>query len=224
MPKRTSFASDHFILCEGEEDAAFARALIKGGNLGLLFDVSPNIDVGGVGGNSGFGRSFLAIEPITGFTDVKHVIVLADNDGDPAAALASTIDPLKKLKQTNSIKRVWADPTRAGARFPGDPSVSVWMWPAPGQQGCLETLLWSLIETKYPKDAACAVDACRCSGANKWSISKFHKARVRCFLSLICQGNPAVSLSLLWRDYEDIIPVDHPTFKPFSDFLRQFTS
>ena len=49
MPKRTSFASDHFILCEGEEDAAFARALIKGGNLGLLFDVSPNIDVGGVG-------------------------------------------------------------------------------------------------------------------------------------------------------------------------------
>lgn len=221
MPKRTSFEKDHFILCEGEEDAAFARAVVRGRNLRLSFDISPNIDVSGVGGNSGFEKSFLAIEPFIGFVDVKHVIIIGDNDDNPSQALNSVVGRLAQLKQSNTIKRAWADVQNAGVKFGGDPSVSVWMWPAPGQIGCLETLLWALIEKKYRKEAACAMDACRCSGADKWPVSKFHKARVRCFLSLVCQGNPAISLSLLWRDYPDIIPVSDAAFRPFSDFLRR---
>lgn len=220
MPTRTQFTNKQFVLCEGEEDAAFTRALIAGRDIAQLFDVSPNIDLGQIGGNSGFEQSFLATEPLVGFPDVKNVVVVADNDDDPAASFLGVINQLEGLRSSRDIKRNWGRATQAGVKFPGDPSVSVWMWPAPGEVGCLETLLWQVIVRKHPVGAACAEAACKCSGAEQWPLSKYHKARVRCFISLVYKKNPAISLSLLWRDFKDLIPVASEEFTPFSDFLR----
>jgi hypothetical protein len=211
---------ERFVLCEGEEDAAFTRAIIDGRNAHQPFDVSPNIDVGGIGGNSGFEQSFLAVEPLIGFANVRHVVVVADNDDDPAVAFQAVINKVEGLRSSGDLKRNWGTATRAGERFPGDPSVSVWMWPAPAQRGCLETLLWQVIARRNPTEAACAEAACKCAGVDQWPMSKYHKARVRCFLSLVCKRNPAISLSLLWRDYKNLIPVASGEFTPFSDFLR----
>jgi hypothetical protein len=76
-----------------------------------------------------------------------------------------------------------------------------------------------VIEQAHPGDAQCALQACVCSGADNWPASKYQKALVRCFISIKCRKNPAVSLSNLWRDFDDMVPVDHDAFKPFSDFL-----
>jgi hypothetical protein len=220
MPKRTTFTSEHFVLCEGEEDAAFARAVAAGRNPKLFFDVSPNVDVGNIGGNTGFEASFLALEPIAGFNQVKHVVILADNDENPTRSFNSIIKSLAALRASNAIHRQWGEATQAGAQFGGDRSVAVWMWPAPGEKGCLETLLWRAVKKRHPKEAECAEAACHCSGADRWPVSKFYKALVRCFLSLTCKRNPAISLSTLWRDAANLIPISDLAFKAFADFLQ----
>ncbi len=221
MPKREGFEQSRFILGEGAEDAQFARALIKGRNLLSAFDVSPNVDLASVGGNSGFETAITACEPITGFTAVTEVVLLADNDDDPNASFTAVCDQITDARSTGNVSRNWGVPSAPVIKAPGDPSVSIWMWPSPGQPGCLETLLWQVILTKYPKEAKCVDSACRCAGTSAWrSVSKLDKARVRCFVALVYKRNPAIALSLLWRDCPKLVPVTDRSFKPFSDFLR----
>jgi hypothetical protein len=91
-----------------------------------------------VAGHSGFEQSFLAVEPIGGFDRVKHAVIVADNDDDPSGAFRAIIGELDGLLASGDISRGWPTVTGPGLVFVGDPSVSVWMWPAPGEIGCLE--------------------------------------------------------------------------------------
>jgi hypothetical protein len=221
MPKRLEFANLRLILAEGNEDAAFIRALLRGRKNMPAFDISPNIDLAEVGGSSGFGEAIVACEAITGFGNVTDVVILADNDDTPASSFANVCRQLEKARRNGDLSRNWGSVKRPVEKAAGNPSVSVWMWPSPGQPGCLETLLWQMIETKYPKEAACVQDACKCSGADTWPISKLDKARVRCFIALACRRNPGIALSLLWQQqFKNVVPVIARAFTPISDFLR----
>jgi hypothetical protein len=126
---------------------------------------------------------------------------------------------IEKARQEKAIQRGWGRPTQATVKAVGDPSVSIWMWPSSSELGCLETVLWEVIEDRHPKEAACVVDACKCSGADKWPFSKRHKAMVRCFLGLKNRRAPDIRFDHLWQQHPDLIPLSHPAFKPFSDFL-----
>jgi len=218
MAKRFEFSRQRFALGEGVEDAAFTRALILARGL-QAFDVSATIDVGGVQGNSGFKESAIASEPVTGFLGVLDVAILADNDDDPAAAFQNVCSQIEAARTEGNLSRSWGRAQQPGVKAVGDPSVSVWMWPAPGQPGCLETLLWTVAVATHPTEAKCAEGACKCSGADGWPISKRDKARVRCFLALTCRSNPGLPLSLLWRDRPDLIPLSHTAFDPIASFL-----
>lgn len=218
MTKRGEFTKSRFILTEGFEDAAFLRALIAARNT-PEFDVSPTIDVGSKPGNSGFEDAVIACEPLTGFSAVNEIVIVADNDDDPARLFASITGQIEKARREGNLKRNWGAAIRPAEKAAGDPSVSIWMWPTADQQGCLETLLWQVIEAKYPEDAACVQDACDCSEASAWPVSKLDKARVRCFISIHCRQNPALSLGLLWRDQPALIPLSRQEFNPISRFL-----
>jgi hypothetical protein len=186
MPKREGFTKPKFILCEGYEDASFTSALIKKASL-PPFDVSPNIDMRlASGGGSGFRAAIMACEPLEGFSEVHDVVILSDNDIDPARSFAAVSKQIETARHAGDISRNWGAPTEVATKAPGDPSVSIWMWPAPGQPGCLETLLWQAIQTqsKYATEIACVEAACTCAGADQWSISKLDKARLRCSLLL----------------------------------------
>jgi hypothetical protein len=219
MAERTKFDHPHFILAEGEEDAAFARELIAKRNISIKFDVSPNIDVGGTGGNSGFYDSSIASEPIIGFPDVKNVVILADNDDDPSASFKNVCDQIEKARSEGNLNRDWGKATSPGTKAAGDPSVSIWMWPSAGKKGCLETLFWQVVCAKYAKEAKCIDVACKCAGADVWPLSKLDKARFRCFVALVCKKNPAIGFGNFLRDFPALIPMTHRAFKPFSDFL-----
>jgi len=218
MPKRAAFTKVRFILAEGAEDAQFARELIATRNLGD-FDVSPTIDIGNKAGNSGFEEAVIACEPLTGFTAMTDVVILADNDDDPSASFNRVVDQIRKARADGNLTRNWGAASQSGIKAAGDPSVTIWMWPGAGQTGCLESLLWQVIEAKHPKEAKCVADAVSCSGADHWPISKLDKARVRCFVSLVCRRNPGIALANLWRDHPDLIPLNHPLFNPFGAFL-----
>jgi hypothetical protein len=218
MPKRGEFTHPRFVLAEGFEDGAFIRQLIEVRHL-QDFNVSPNIDIAQVGGNSGFEASIGACEPITGFTEVTDVVLVGDNDDNPKASFDSICTQLENARKAGSIKRSWGSPTAPATKAMGDPTVSIWMWPAPGEPGCFETVCWEVVKQKYPNDAKCVDEVCACTGADKWPKTKLDKARIRCFLSLKCRGNPAIGLGLLWRDFPLLIPAAHKAFTPITHFL-----
>jgi len=221
MSRRHSsgFKHSRFILTEGPEDAALLRELIQFHNLGD-FDVSPNEDVGSVAGNSGFGKAIVGCEPLTGFNAVEDVVIFGDNDDAPVDSFANICGQIENARELGNIGRNWGVAIQPAIKAPGDPSVSIWLWPRAAQQGCLETVLWSAIQTAHPAEAACAQAAVNCSNASAWPISKRDKSLVRCFLSITCRANPGISLGNLWRDADDLIPLSDPAFEPICEFLR----
>lgn len=184
-----------------------------------LFDVSPNKDVGTVSGNTGFEKAIIGSETLRGFENVEHVVVVADNDDSPVNSFNQVNEQLKKAKSERNIKRDWAIPIQPGVKTTGDPSVTIWMWPSAGEPGCLETLLWKIIKAKYQSTSLCVESALQCSGAHSWPISKLDKARVRCFISIYCKKNPALSLGYAWRDVPDLFALDNEEFDEFSQIL-----
>jgi hypothetical protein len=218
MPKRGEFLHNRFILTEGADDAALTRAVIAARNL-APFDVSPVIDCGSVQGNSGFENAVIACEAVTGFTRVNRVVLIADNDDTPADSVTSVCTQLRNARQVKAIRRNWGVPNQAVTPAPGDPSVAVWMWPSAGQPGCLETLLWQVIQALHPNEAACVDTACACTGANTWPISKLDKARVKCFIALTVRRKPALGLGQLWAEEPGLIPATHAAFDTFANFL-----
>jgi hypothetical protein len=164
--KREAFAQTRFILCEGFEDSALARALTDFSPRKLTrSDVSPNNDVGSVSGNTEFEKAIIGAEITRGFEKVQHVVVVADNDDNPIDSFNQVTLQLKKAKDEGSVKRDWAIPAQPGVKTAGDPSVTIWMWPSIGQPGCLESLLWKIIETEYQPISLCVEAALQCSGA-----------------------------------------------------------
>lgn len=221
--RRGPFVTSRFILGEGTEDAEFTRALIRTRQLSSC-DVSPNIDIGKVGGNSGFRPSIIAVEPMTGFSSVSRVVLLADNDDNPKASFTAICEQIERSRRAKEVGRRWGTPKKPVDVAPGDPSLSIWMWPQPGQPGCLETLLWSVISAEQPSRATCVEEACQCAGADAWPVSKRDKARLRCFISIVCRANPALSLSNLWRDAPDLIPLTHSAFDEYANFLTKLSA
>jgi hypothetical protein len=213
--RRGAFTQPRFIICEGFEDAALARGLIGTPSRHLqAFDVSPIPDVADAAGKDGFEDAFIGCDALTDFDNVSEVVIVADNDGNAFASFAAVRAQLLK-----AIRHNWAIPDHAGQKAVGQPSVSIWMWPSPGNNGCLETVLWDLIKTKYLNEANCVDAAMKCSGADAWPISKLDKARVRCFISIACKRNPAITLGLVWRDLPKLFPLTNPSFNPFARFL-----
>jgi len=140
--RRGPFTESRFILCEGFEDAALARGLIGTTSRHLpAFDVSPIPDLADAAGKEGFGDAFIGSDAVRGFENIVDVIVVADNDSDALKSFNAVRDLLIKAKNEGNLKHDWAIPHHAGVRAIGHPSVSIWMWPTPGDEGCLETVL-----------------------------------------------------------------------------------
>ncbi|MCH8113686.1 MAG: hypothetical protein IH905_17310 [Proteobacteria bacterium] len=218
MPKRPEFTKSRFILTEGFEDAEFLKALTDARNI-ADFDVSPTEDVGSTAGNSGFEDAVIACEPLTGFSAVKDIVIIADNDDNPANSFASVCAQILKAQNEGNLKRNWGEAIQPNVKAAGDPSVSIWMWPSTGMDGCLETLLWQVVQNTHPNDATCVDAALKCSGADQWPISKLDKARVRCWISIVCRRNPALRLGHLWRRHLNLLPLNRAEFDPISSFL-----
>lgn len=141
MP-RDAFNNTRVIISEGEEDAAVARALIKShANTLPAFDVSPAVDLGNVGGNTGFTAAIMKADALSGFSAVTDVAIVADADDNASNAFNSIVQQIQEAKAAGNLSRDWAIPTTPGVKAAGDPSVSVWLWPDQDKRpGCLETL------------------------------------------------------------------------------------
>jgi hypothetical protein len=185
------------------------------------FDVRPLVDVGRVGGTTGFQKALESAPQMAGFVRVQHVVLIADSDENEAT---SFIDVCAQITAANLHKDVggrYPIPAALGATVGTKLKVTVLLLPGAGLPGALETLLWRAVMALYAKEAACVDTLLACAGIdknpNKWPSAKLDKARVHAFLSIHNRPNPAVAMGRLWHDaakggFPTIIPADHPTF------------
>jgi hypothetical protein len=216
----TAFEQTRLALCEGNEDAQLVRKLVQTRANIKPFNVSPINDLTDKAkGNGGFGEAIIASEVISGFDRVTEVVIVSDNDDDHAVSFEAICNQIQAAKDSGDVQRDWGVPDAPYVRSQGDPAVTVWMWPADAQQGCLETVLWEIAKRRKQVEADCIEKALRCTGADQWATSKRDKARIRAFMSLVYKKNPALALSNVWRDAPDMFPAQSAEFTPLARLL-----
>ncbi|MEO1079543.1 MAG: DUF3226 domain-containing protein [Pseudomonadota bacterium] len=213
------FETTCFLLTEGKDDAGFFRGLIKARNLGE-FDVRPNYEMCGQGGNTGFSLAMRASESQTGFDRIRHTVLIADNDSDPEGSFAEIKRQVREAAQQPNAPE-WAIIEKPYEKAEGSPCVTSVMLPSIAAEGSLETLIWPVVEETYPELAQDISQTLTRSGAIGWPISKRDKARMRMFIASRVRRDPALPLSQLWGFAPELIPLESPVFDPICEFLAQ---
>jgi hypothetical protein len=217
MP-RDNLTRPYLILVEGPGDAAFFRRLIVERGIPNEFDVLYPSQVQGVSGsgNSRFGDALDGFALIPGFDDLQGILVVADNDDDSNTSFAYVQAQIRGTAAQHPVPQVPLRPTN------GNPPLAIMMIPWTGEDGSIETLCAIAAETAFPKEAACADQFQTCTGVDAWPPSKRSKVKLRSIISAVHRRNPDVSLSFLWHDRADLVPLNHTCFDRITDYLMMF--
>ena len=207
-----------FILTEGETDDVFFARLIDVRHIGSNFTIfhRPKDEPTGVGA---FSRRLVALKTETKRQKIKSIIIVGDNDGNPAAAFHSIKQQVESVGGYNAP----ANP-REISETGGLPAVSILMLPWDNEPGCLETLCLRAVNQKYEKEMRCATMQSECVGVGDWPIQKQSKMILRCLLSSVCKSEPNTPLTRAWSIDSgrpgDIFPLTNPAFDSIAEFLR----
>jgi hypothetical protein len=205
------------IVCEGDGDRSFVERLCACRSLGFAFTVAiPRF--GEPSGNTAF-ASMLAAQRAAAERP-STIILVADNDGDPAGSFRSVVNQIKAAGD-------YGIPTapRQVARSAGFPDISVLMVPWDDVPGAIETLCYEAAAKRRPELAACVERFVECilPHSSGWSVTKLAKLRLRCFLAAACPQDPNTSLTYAWsRTPNDLIPLEHSCFDQIVSYLQTF--
>ncbi len=213
------------VLGEGEPDEKFINKVAKAAGLPEFGTRNPR-GGGSSYGKAGFGRRLMALRTETNVEEQKAVLIIADNDDDPAAAFH---DIQKQIRESNKDEeRQWGVPTkpRELATSSGSlPSIGVLMVPWDDEQGCLETLCFDAAKAQRPDHAKCVEDLVKCAKAESWVISSLSKLRMRVMTASLCEKDPNTGLQYIWTEGRgcptDISPLNSEVFKKIVDYLSK---
>ncbi len=203
-----------FLLAEGKSDVSFLKHLLEARHIGGLHYGFPTSETGG-GGFDGFGPYVSSLPTRTGFKKLKAILVLYDNDSDPAAAfgrvggLVSPADPYSIPVAPNTLGPVSVDMAR----------VMLVPMPGVGVNGALETLLLQSAATSAAT-LNCVDAFAVCAGCGNWAHSHDAKMRLRCLIAAKCRGNSDIALTHIWGKAGNPIDLNHVCF----DALVQLVS
>lgn len=207
------------ILCEGETDKRFLDRLITNRGIENSFQVRfPHR--GGKdkrAGRSRFGPWLgVAYENQDFRNNVRAVLVVSDNDTDPAVSLTEVRDSLKE-----SDGFPIPDNAREIARKDGFPPLAVLMIPN-GSPGGLETVCVSAAYSRFPIKGP--VDTfMNSTAAAGWSAGKQSKMQLQSIIAATCATRPDAGFSGHWWENEQYhIPLDHQAFDDIANFLSGF--
>jgi hypothetical protein len=170
------------------------------------------------GGVTNFGADLKNIAVNESFlTNVKVVLVVADNDSDEAASFASAQAQIRRARGFGV-----PDMERTVAKSDdGLPSIVILMIPM-GKSGNLESLCLEAAHSKFgleePLNAFVAA-----TPANVWSIGKQAKMRMQSILAATNHKQPDAGFAGHWSSPEQYrIPVDHSCFDDLANFIADF--
>lgn len=210
-----NLAGKWLLLGEGKADSSFLRCLLDTHGIGHCIARSPSdfLPDGG-GGKSRFSDVLSGLSLQETFPKMLGVVVLADNDDDPARRFAETASAIR-----DSRHYAVPDKEETVAKSPSKQSSAIYMLPSSGQRGSLEDLVWSVASRCEPSRVACVEQYVACAGAAGWDPPKAGKTRVQAFLATHCKSDPNVPLSQLWSKPEKL-PLNGPELEPLVQFLK----
>ncbi len=198
------------LIGEGDTDAEFVQSLTVAHSVDDVFDFHA------AGGKHGFEAKLRALQQLRGWRDVKAVVIVSDNDDDPATALAD------RRKQAGRALAGVAWPEQSWTLADGSPAVSFVMLPGPNETGCLETLLREIAWRTSDGDAGreCVEEFARCTGVNDWSPSEQAKMRWHALVAGLNRADPGQATRYLLQKRGDVFDFQHPRLQGLAAFLR----
>jgi hypothetical protein len=166
-------------------------------------------------GKDGFGK---ILNGLIGKTH-KAIIIVADNDGNPAEAFKCI------QKQIGEAGFTIPKNPREIVETPDLPPLSVLMIPWDNDSGCLETLCMCAANSEYKHQLEVCADALvKCAGKD-WDIAKQAKLRMRGFLSAVCKSDPNTGLRYAWNRTEKPFQLKGvAAFNQIADYFRNLAA
>ncbi len=170
-------------------------------------------------GKDGFGKVLAGL--VT--ANYKAIIIVADNDGDPAGAFQNVQRQIKEAGFTVPNR------PRETVATEGLSALTVLMIPWDEEAGCLETLCLGAANTVYIRQLECADALVKCANAEEWGIAKKSKLRMRGFLSAVCKSDPNTGLRYAWSTDGgrpgNIFPLKGvDAYKQIADYFKEFAA
>jgi len=210
------------ILCEGDEDVSFLRHFLSSRGI-AGFDVDRP-KPGEAAGSGAFQRRLEVLVAATALDakdfrieDLQELIVVADNDDDPASAFRNVRTQIRDAGYGDPQRP--RDPVRAADR----PQTRILMLPWDDERGGLETLCLAAVLDARPYLRECVDEYVRCTKFSRADSIKGAKMRLRCSLSAACEQEPNVALTYVWNDRHrelNLVPLDHSCFDRIEEFFR----
>jgi hypothetical protein len=212
-PSQYVFSEERLILCEGDDDKYFLQALIEERGL-PRFQVRHTGECSDKGGGrGGFLHALNGIEALTGFEQLKAILLVTDNDEMP--------------KSFNDMRRILKALKLSLPNHPTDVLTicgkpgALLMLPRHDTAGDLETLCWPAIVAKWPNANTCVPQFLKCTGADQWTKpASINKARLRSAIIGNHEKDPYNTLGLLFQ--RRVLSTAHACFDSVAQFLADF--
>lgn len=175
------------------------------------------------GGNSKFTEALDELAAIPGFQNVQKVLVVADNDLDPAAAfndIAAAISATAPIIGPPASRYIppGAPLTKAGA----NPAIIVMMIPWTGMAGSLSTMCLAAAANAAPAIAVCVNALATCTAADKWPLTTLAKMKLRALIASAHRAKPELSPAYVWSEGTNLVPLTDGVFDQVATFLSGF--
>ncbi len=202
------------MLCEGEDDKGVLETLVSARHLpDFQICHSAECNPEKTGGKTGFVRAIKGMEALSGFRDLRGILIVTDND----TLQASFADARRAFTDNGHAAPV--NPNAVGDML-GKP-VAILMIPSDTVVGDLETLCLPAIHAQWPNAQQCVTAFLNCSGANSWAKrSSISKARARSAAVGFYEPDPYMGIGHLFR--HGVLSALNPCFDTIATFLQNF--
>ena len=177
---------------EGKADVSFLIQLMRHRGLPDLHFGFPTDATGGFG-FPGLGKFLSTLPARTGFSNLKALVVIYDNDSDPNRAfndLVELVDPTDSYEvPATPMQLADANGDRVRLMFVPMPGVGV--------TGALETLLLQS-SSGNAAPLACVEAFAICGACTDWAPSHQAKMKLRSLIAISCEGNSDMTLTHIW--------------------------
>ena len=168
-------------------------------------------------GVSAYPAHLRALQTSGDIRSVSRLLIVADNDSDPAATYRGLRKRLREVRF-----HLPESPLEIGD---GPPKIAALMLPWSDQPGCLETLMLEAVFALRPRLEDCVKEHCKCCTPDSldWPISRLSKSRLHAIIAGCCK-EPAASLAFVWSKDGNPIPIDSAAFDRIAEFLKTFAA
>lgn len=212
--RQSASSPPRLLICEGREDKFFFERLIEVRNL-------HRFSIRDAGGRTKFASAINAfrLERPKEFQSLRGILIAADNDDDRRERFQRTCSQIEEVFGPGTAPTQPLQPTRT------IPPVTVLMIPWVDRDGHLELLCREAARHANRQIGADVDTFMGLLHSDRWpSDSRRGKTWLRVCLAAACERDPFVPLGLVFREspYQQLIPVDHPSFQAIADILAKF--